>query len=82
MDGFLGEIRLFGGDFAPRNWTFCDGRILQVDDNQQLYSLLGNTFGGRTRDEFALPKLDAPPQPETYYPVRYIICVDGRYPSH
>lgn len=54
---FLGEIRLFSGTFAPRNWAFCNGQILQVTQNQALYSLIGNTYGGSPPNTFALPDL-------------------------
>jgi microcystin-dependent protein len=54
-DEILGEIRLFGGNYAPRNWAFCDGQIIAVTDNTALYSLLGNMYGGDGRTTFAYP---------------------------
>lgn len=54
---FLAEVRLFGFNFPPRGWAQCDGQILPIDQNQSLYSLLGNTFGGDGRTTFALPDL-------------------------
>jgi len=54
---FLGEIRIFGFDFPPRGWAFCDGQILPINQNQSLYSLLGTTYGGDGRTSFALPDL-------------------------
>lgn len=54
---FLAEIRMFGFNFAPRNWAWCDGQILPINQNQSLYSLLGTTFGGDGRTTFALPDL-------------------------
>jgi microcystin-dependent protein len=54
---FLAEIRIFGFDFAPRGWAFCDGQILPINQNQSLYSLLGTTYGGDGRTSFALPDL-------------------------
>ena len=54
---FLGEIRLVGFNFAPRGWAFCEGQILQINENQSLYSLLGTTYGGDGRTTFALPDL-------------------------
>jgi microcystin-dependent protein len=54
---FLGEIKMFGFNFPPRNWAFCDGQILPINQNQSLYSLLGTTFGGDGRASFALPDL-------------------------
>lgn len=54
---FLGEIRLFGFNFAPRGWAMCDGQILPINQNQSLYSILGTTYGGDGRTTFALPDL-------------------------
>lgn len=54
---FLAEIRIFGFNFAPRNWAMCDGQILPINQNQSLYSLLGTTYGGDGRTTFALPDL-------------------------
>ena len=54
---FLAEVRIFGFNFPPRNWAFCDGQILPINQNQALYSLLGTTYGGDGRVTFALPDL-------------------------
>ncbi|KZY34997.1 hypothetical protein A3754_13975 [Alcanivorax sp. HI0083] len=54
---FLAEIRIYGFNFAPRGWAFCDGQILPINQNQSLYSLLGTTYGGDGRTSFALPDL-------------------------
>jgi len=54
---FLAEIRMVGFNFAPRGWAFCDGQLLPINQNQALYSLLGTTFGGDGRTDFALPDL-------------------------
>ena len=54
---FLAEIRIFGFNFAPRGWAFCDGQILPINQNQSLYSLLGTTYGGDGRTSFGLPEL-------------------------
>jgi microcystin-dependent protein len=54
---FLAEIRMFGFNFAPRGWAFCDGQILPINQNQSLFSLLGTTYGGDGRTTFALPDL-------------------------
>lgn len=54
---FIGEIRMFGGNFAPRGWALCNGQILPINQNQSLYSLLGTTYGGDGRINFALPDL-------------------------
>jgi microcystin-dependent protein len=54
---FIGEIRIFGGNFAPRSWAFCDGQLLPIAQNTALFSLLGTTYGGDGRTIFALPDL-------------------------
>lgn len=54
---FIGEICMFGGNFAPRNWAFCDGQLLPISQNSALFSILGTTFGGDGRTTFALPDL-------------------------
>src|SRR5689334_10120851 len=54
---FLGEIRMFGGNFAPRGWAFCNGQILSIAQNTALFSLLGTTYGGNGQTTFALPNL-------------------------
>ncbi|MCB9548019.1 MAG: phage tail protein [Myxococcales bacterium] len=56
-DPYIGEIRLFGGQFAPRGWAFCDGALLRIIDNQPLFSLIGNIYGGDGENTFALPDL-------------------------
>ncbi len=57
MDPMLGEISMFAGNFAPRGWAFCNGQVLQIRDNQALFSILGTTYGGDGRTTFALPDL-------------------------
>src|SRR5512138_1723743 len=52
---YLGEIRIMGFDFAPSNWATCDGQIMQINQNQALYALLGITYGGNGTTTFALP---------------------------
>lgn len=55
MDGTISEIRLFAGDFAPRNWAFCQGQTLNINTNQALFALLGVTYGGNGITTFMLP---------------------------
>ena len=55
MDGVIGEIRLFAGNFAPRNWSFCQGQLISIQTNQALFSILGTTYGGNGITNFALP---------------------------
>ena len=54
---YLGEIRLFGGNFAPRSWALCDGQLLSISQYDSLYALLGTTYGGDGITNFALPDL-------------------------
>lgn len=54
---FLGEIRMFGGSFAPRGWALCDGQLLKVSQHDYLFSLIGTNYGGDGRTTFALPDL-------------------------
>ena len=54
---FLGEIRMFSGNFPPRDWAFCDGQILPINQYTALFSLLGTTYGGNGTSNFALPNL-------------------------
>lgn len=57
MDPFIAQIILFGGNFAPRGWAYCDGQILPISQYSALFSLLGTTYGGDGRTTFALPDL-------------------------
>ncbi|SIT83959.1 Microcystin-dependent protein [Yoonia rosea] len=57
MEPFLAQIILFGGNFAPRGWAFCDGQLLPISSNTALFSILGTEFGGDGRNTFALPDL-------------------------
>jgi microcystin-dependent protein len=54
---FIGEIRLFGGNFAPQGWAFCDGSLVAIADNDALFALIGTTYGGDGQTTFALPDL-------------------------
>jgi len=54
---FIGEVRLFAGNFAPRNWALCDGQLLPIAQNTALFSILGTTYGGDGRSTFGLPDL-------------------------
>jgi microcystin-dependent protein len=54
---FIGEIRMFGGNFAPNGWAFCDGRPLPISENDALFTLIGTTYGGDGQTTFNLPDL-------------------------
>lgn len=57
MDPFIGQLIMFGGNFAPRGWALCDGQLLPISSNSALFSILGTTYGGDGRTTFALPDL-------------------------
>lgn len=57
-EGFIGEIRMFTGNYAPRDWMECNGQILSIAQNQALYSILGKEYGGDGITTFALPNLN------------------------
>ncbi|MDH3602677.1 MAG: tail fiber protein [Candidatus Tectomicrobia bacterium] len=54
---FIGEIRMFGGNFAPQNWAMCDGTLLNTSQNNALFALLGSVYGGDGRTTFGLPDM-------------------------
>ncbi len=54
---YIGEIRLFGGNFAPAGWAMCDGQLLAISDYDALFALIGTTYGGDGQTTFALPDL-------------------------
>lgn len=56
---YVGEIRLFAGNFAPSGWMLCDGQLLAIADNDVLFQLIGTTFGGDGQSTFALPNLQS-----------------------
>lgn len=53
----VGEIRMFGGSFAPAGWMFCDGSVIAISENETLFQLIGTTYGGDGQSTFALPDL-------------------------
>src|SRR5207248_2291007 len=57
-DPFVAEIRMFAGNFAPKGWATCDGQLLPISQNTALFSLLGTTYGGDGKSNFALPNLE------------------------
>ena len=57
QEGFIGEVKLFAGNFAPRGWALCQGQLLAINQNQSLFSIIGTTYGGDGRTTFALPDL-------------------------
>lgn len=78
MENFFGQILLVAFNYVPAEYLPCDGRIVNIRDNEALYSLIGNTYGGSVANgTFGLPNLkDKVPDPSLHY----IICVSGIYP--
>jgi microcystin-dependent protein len=75
MDPFVGQIILFSGNFAPRHWAICDGKLLRIQNFQKLFSIIGTTYGGDGQRTFALPKM------QPYGETNFIIALEGIYPS-
>ena len=79
MDPYVGEIRIFAGNYAPMDWAICDGTLLSIANNEMLFALIGTTYGGDGQITFALPDFRGrgPNPPGTgrrcggrHYPVR------------
>jgi microcystin-dependent protein len=87
MEGFIGEIREFGGNFAPRNWASCDGQTISIKTYTALYAVIGTTYGGDGINNFQLPDL----RPTDSHGTKVhgweigqpskIICIDGYFPD-
>jgi microcystin-dependent protein len=56
---YIGEIRMFGGNFAPAGWAFCNGALIPISENDALFNLIGTTYGGDGQNTFALPNLQS-----------------------
>lgn len=78
MEPFVGQIQLFPFSFAPRGWAACDGSLLQIAENQALYSLIGTTFGGDGMTTFALPDMRGK---EPVAGTQFCIAIHGAFPS-
>lgn len=82
MDYLLGMIQLFPYNFVPQGWLECNGQILNINQNNALFSLISNTYGGNGTTTFALPNLTtAAPVTTPSGPMRYFICTSGIYPD-
>ena len=78
MEGYIGEVKLFTGIFAPKNWALCDGAGYPVADYNAAYAIMGNQYGGDTQ-HFNVPNL--PDLSATTGTLRYIVCLRGIFPS-
>src|SRR5690349_24324 len=56
---YIGEIRIFAGNFAPAGWSFCNGALIPISENDALFTLIGTTYGGDGQETFALPNLQS-----------------------
>ena len=56
---YIGEIRMFAGNFAPAGWAFCEGQLIPISENDTLFTLIGTTYGGDGQNTFALPNLQS-----------------------
>ena len=81
MEGALGEVKYFAGNFAPRGWAFCNGAMLPIVENEALFSILGTAYGGDGRTTFALPRLEDLKSVAGERGVKAIIAIQGVYPS-
>jgi microcystin-dependent protein len=82
MEPILGQIQLFPFGFAPRGWAPCEGQIIPVSENQALFALLGDTYGGDGRSNFGIPDLrNAVPIVTIYQKMWYCISMDGTFPQ-
>ncbi|HTV93746.1 MAG TPA: tail fiber protein [Verrucomicrobiae bacterium] len=78
MQAYIGEILLFGGNFAPKGCFICDGRLVPIAQYPSLYSIMGTRYGGDGTKNFALPDLrDRTPHPEA----TYVIAYSGEFPQ-
>lgn len=78
---FLGEIRMFSGDFAPRGWVHCHGQLLPIAEHAPLYSVIGTTYGGDGVETFALPDMRRHGAPTDEPQVSFIIALSGVFPA-
>lgn len=75
---FVGEVMAWGGAFAPRGWAFCDGQTLSTAQNQVLFAVIGNAYGGDGRTNFALPDMrDRVPRGSDASDVPYVARPNG-----
>ena len=58
-DPFIGEIKMFGGNFPPNGWAICNGQLMPISENDALFVLIGTTYGGDGQETFGLPDLQS-----------------------
>ncbi|HEX2927664.1 MAG TPA: phage tail protein, partial [Ruminiclostridium sp.] len=79
---FIGQIQLFALGVAPMGWQLCDGTTFSVAQNQALYSLIGNRFGGNAGQTFAVPNLLKASPYQAKRPMAFYISMTGMYPTN
>jgi len=78
MEGYIGEVRVFAGNFAPKGWHICDGAKFKIIGNEALFSIVGIQYGGDGKTFFQIPKIEALlPNNRCIH----IICVNGGFPQ-
>jgi microcystin-dependent protein len=86
-DAYIGEIRMFSFDWAPKGWLLCQGQTLQIAQFQPLYALIGNNYGGDGTRTFQLPNLTPMPvagggaNEKPGPAMNFAICINGMFPS-
>jgi microcystin-dependent protein len=86
MEGYTGEVRQFAGTFCPRNWAFCAGQTIKIQNNAALFSIIGTAYGGDGMQTFQLPDMRYDDNGRKVYgweigkPV-YMICMYGIFPD-
>ncbi len=79
-DPFLGEIKIISWNFPPKGWAFCNGQLMQINQNQALFALLGTTYGGNGQTTFALPDLRG--RAPMHFGAGYLLGQKGGEKSH
>src|SRR5450631_2497030 len=80
MNSFLGSLLLVPYNFAPQGWAFCQGQLMNISQTTDLFSLIGNTYGGAGVTTFALPNLPGP-KDASGAALNCVIALEGIYPS-
>ena len=82
MDPFIGDIKLFAGNYAPEGWLLCNGAAMPLTQYEALYAVIGNTYGANIPESFNLPKLDgAAVDGQGGVKINYIIAITGEFPQ-
>jgi microcystin-dependent protein len=76
MEEMLGVIKLFGGNYSPKNFVECNGQMLSINKNEALFVVIGTQYGGDGATYFQVPKLESPIEG-----MKYIICINGGWPE-